>query len=166
MCNDCSYLGLIIIIVIICFCVRTKGLGQLVSLLSMSKASIALPTEKSNEDWKEEFDMFACFCTLLLLLLWLVYLIIQYYKFFDRIQKTISLPFKECISATSHISYKMVLYLKNFNTYCYLYIAEVMKHPEKILTPTREIELYLAFNSSWCNSYVTLNNSDITLLFK
>ena len=159
-------LGIIIIIVIICFCVRMKGLGQMVSLISMPKASIALPIEKSNEDWKEEFDMFASLCTLLLLLLWLVYLILQYYKFFDRVQKTISLPFKECVSATSPPSYKIVLYLKNFNTYCYLYIAEVMKYPEKILTPTRETELYLAFHSSWCNSYVTLNNNDITLIFK
>ena len=86
-------LGLIIIIVIICFCVRMKGLGQLVSFLSMSKVSIALPIEKSNEDWKEEFDMFASLCTLSLLLLWLIYLILHYYKFFDRVQKTVSLPF-------------------------------------------------------------------------
>ena len=60
----------------------------------------------------------------------------------------------------------IVLYLKNFNTYFYLYIAEVMKYPEKILTPTRETELNLVFHSSWCNSYVTWNNNDITLIFK
>ena len=104
--------GIIIIIVIICFCVKMKGFGQMVSLISMPKASIALPIEKSNEDLKEEFDKFASLCTLSLLLLWLVYLILQYYKFFDRVQKTISLPFKECVSATSPPSYKIVLYLK------------------------------------------------------
>ena len=93
-------LGIIVIIGIICFCVRLKGLGQLMSLISMPKVSSALPIVKSNEDWKEEYDMFASFCTLLLLLLWLVYLFLQYYKFFDRVQKTISLPFKECVSAT------------------------------------------------------------------
>ena len=49
--------GIIIIIVIICFCVKMKGLGHMVSLISIPKASIALPIEKLNEDWKEEFDM-------------------------------------------------------------------------------------------------------------
>ena len=62
-------LGIIVIMVIICFCVRMKGLGQVVSLVSMPKESIALPIEKSNEDWKEKIDMFASVCTLLLLLL-------------------------------------------------------------------------------------------------
>ena len=142
-----------------------NGLCQLVLLLYMPKASIALPIEKSNEDWREEFDMFASLCTLSWSLLWLVYLILHYYKFFDGVQNTISLPLKECVSATSPPAYNIRLYLKKFNTYCYLYITEVMKYQEKILT-TRETELYLAFHSSWCNAYVTLNNNDITLILK
>ena len=46
-------LGIIVIIMIICFCVRMKGLGQMVSLIYMPKVSSVLTIEKSNEDWKE-----------------------------------------------------------------------------------------------------------------
>ena len=142
-----------------------KNLGQLVSLLSISKTTTALPIYRTN-DWKEEFDIFTSVCTLILLILLLIYLILQYYKFFERVQKTISLPFNECVSVSSPPSYKIVLYLSNFNTYCYLYIAEVMKYPERIVTQATDTELYLTFHSNYCNSYVTLNNNDITLLFK
>ena len=155
-------LGVIIFIFIICFCVRMKNLGQLVSLLSISKTTTALPIYRTNY-WKEEFDIFTSVCTLILLL---IYLILQYYKFFERVQKTISLPFNECVSVSSPPSYKIVLYLSNFNTYCYLYIAEVMKYPERIVTQATDTELYLTFHSNYCNSYVTLNYNDITLLFK
>ena len=55
-------------------------------------------------------DMFPSFCTFSLLMIWLLYLILQNYKFFDSVQKTSYLPFKECVSATSPLYYKLVLH--------------------------------------------------------
>ena len=50
-------LGIIITIVIICFCIRMKGLDKLVSLIAMCKSSTELPVDKMNDYWKEEFDV-------------------------------------------------------------------------------------------------------------
>ena len=58
------------------------------------------------------------------------------------------------------------MYLSNLYTYCYLYRAKFIKYPERIVTQATDTELYLTFHSNYCNSYVTLNNNNKTLMFK
>ena len=51
-------IGIIIISVIIFLFSRTKRIGQLVSLLSISEATNALLISESNDEWDNQFDTF------------------------------------------------------------------------------------------------------------
>ena len=110
--------GIIVILVIIYVSIRTKKLGQLISLLSLSRkseaASIDFATGKS-----EYFEFFAGVCTVILLAAWMVYMVLRYYKLCKRIYRTATLPFQECISARNPPSWKLALYISSFNSYCY-----------------------------------------------
>ena len=167
----CAYMspiiGIIVVAVVLFFCIRTRRLGQLLSLLSISKSSEALPLGDSKDaNYSELLDFIASIGSLFLIVLGLIYLCVKYYKLFVRLQRTISLPFNECISARSPPSYKIALYLSSFNSYCYLYIDNVLKYPEKVVTVQIDTEIKLTFHSTMCNSYVSLNNTDITLVLK
>ena len=41
-----------------------------------------------------------------------------------------------------------------------------MKYPEKVVTVQIDTEIKLTFHSTMCNSYVSLNNTNITLVLK
>ena len=94
--------GIIIISVIIYLCCRTKKIGQLVSLLSISKATNALPISEFNDEWDYEFGAFTSVVIIIILLI--VYLSIRYYKLGRRVFNHLALPFTECISARRQIS--------------------------------------------------------------
>ena len=97
-----------------------------------TKTTNAAPLS-DDSDLSGFYDIFASICTLVLLLLWLTYLILRYYKFFQRIKRTATLPFTECVTATKPPSWKIVIYISNFNNYCYLYIDSVLHYPESVL---------------------------------
>ena len=139
-------------------CARTKKLEQLILLLSLSRTTNAAPI-RDDSRVLEFYDIFASICIVILLLLWLIYLILRYYTFFQRIRRTVTLPFTECITASEPPSWKLVLYLSNFNNYFYLYIDNVLHYPESIITSIAGTELSLTYHSNVCNSYVTLNNN-------
>ena len=80
--------------------------------------------------------------------------------------RTITLPFQECVSAAKPPSYKVVLYLNSFNSYCYLYIDNVLKYPEGVVTQQLDTVITLTYHSTICNSFVTLDNTDISLATK
>ena len=158
-------LAIIVLGLILFVCIRNKKLGQLISLLSLSKTTNAAPLS-DDSDLSGFYDIFASICTLVLLLLWLTYLILRYYKFFQRIKRTATLPFTECVTATKPPSWKIVIYISNFNNYCYLYIDSVLHYPESVVTSSPTTQLSLTYHANICNSYVTLNNQDLTLLTK
>ena len=70
----CAMLALIlgVIIIIICFCFRMKNVGQLISLLSISKTTTVLYIERMIG---KRNSIFTSICTLILLILLLIYLI-------------------------------------------------------------------------------------------
>ena len=157
--------AVVVIGVIIYVSVRTKKLGQLISLLSLSKTIEAAPISSTTEN-ADYYDFFTNICTVILLVLWALYLFLRYYKFFCRVRRTITLPFNECVSASNPPSWKLVLYLSSFNTYCYLYIDQILRYPDQVITSFINTELSLTFHSNICNTYVSLNNPDITLITK
>ena len=126
--------GIIIISVVIFLCCRTKNIGQIVSLLSISKATNAFPMNESSDEKDYEFDAFTSVSIIIFLFLWGVYLIIQYYKFDRRVFNHLALTFTECISDKNPPKWKLILSLSNCNIYCYLHITEVLTYPDLIVT--------------------------------
>ena len=118
--------GIIIISVIIFLCCRTKKIGQLVSLLSMSKVTQAYPI---NDECDYEFDTFTNVLIIIIVCVWIVYLSIRYYKLGRRVFNHLSLSCTECITAKRPDKLKLILHLSNFNHYCYLYITEIITYP-------------------------------------
>ena len=168
----CAFLapiiGVIVLAVILYFCIKTKKLGQLVSFLTLSQNTTqALPINEKSSDYEETFDIVASIGTSFLLVFGLLYLILKYYIHFVRIHRSISLPFNECVLVKQPPSYKIaLLYISSFNSYCYLYIDNVLKYPEQVVTQQLDTVIRLTFHSTLCNTYVTLNNTDITLVTK
>ena len=160
-------IGVIVVLFIVFISIKTKGLGQLISLISLSKSTQALPVNDNNNFISSEwYDLAASVCTAVLLGLWLLYLSLRYYRLFLRMYRTITLPFHECVSAAKPPSYKVVLYLSSFNSYCYLYIDNVLKYPEGVVTQQLDTVITLTYHSTICNSFVTLDNTDISLVTK
>ena len=61
---------------------------------------------------------------------------------------------------------KLILHLSNFNTYCYLYLTEIITYPDSIVTQSRDTNLYITFHSILCNPYLKISNKDITPISK
>ena len=158
--------GIMIISVIIFLCCRTKKIGHLVSLLSISKATNAFPISDFNDKWDYECDTFASVLIIIILCVWIAYLSIRYYKLGRRVVNHLAFPFTECISTRSPDKLKLILHLSNFNNYCYLYITEIITYPDSIVTQSKDTNLYLTFHSNFCNPYLTISNKDITLISK
>ena len=83
---------------------------------------------------------------MILLFLWIMYLLLQYCIFLERVSSNIALSFRECISASKSPTLKLVLYLSNFNTYYYVYITEIFNYPESVVTHVEGPNLYLIFH--------------------
>ena len=125
--------GIIIISVIIFLCCRMKKIGHLVSLLSLSKVTKAVPINEMVEcDY--ELDMFTSVLIIIILCVWIVYLSIRYYELGRTLFNHLSLPCTECIPAKRPDKLKLILHLSNFNNYCYLYITEIITYPDSIVT--------------------------------
>ena len=154
---------IILISVIIFVCCRTKKIGQLVSLLSLSKVTKASPLKEIDEC---EFDTFTSVLIIIILCVWIVYLSIRYYKLGRRVFNHLSLPCTECISAKRPDKLRLILHLSNFNNYGYLYITEIITYPDLIVTQSQDNNLYVTFHSSFCNPYLTISNKVITLISK
>ena len=84
----------------------------------------------------------------------------NYYKVFKELRK---LRLYHLLSVTST---KLVIYINNFNNYCYLYIDSVLHYPESVVTSSPTTQLSVTYHANICNSYVTLNNQDLTFLTK
>ena len=111
-------IGVIVVLCIVFISIKTKRLGQLISLISLSKSTQALPVNDNNNFISSEwYDLAASACTAVLLGLWLLYLSLRYYRLFLRMYRTITLPFHECVSAAILPSYKVVLCLCSFNSF-------------------------------------------------
>ena len=81
--------GVIIISVIIFLFCRTKKIGQLVSLLSLSKVTKANPI---NDECDYEFDTFTSVLIIIIVCVWIVYLSLRYYELGIRVFNYLSLP--------------------------------------------------------------------------
>ena len=158
-----SIIVIVIVIVVIC---RTKKLGQMIALLSLSKNTNARPLTEEHTDHYDYFDYIINLGTVILLLLWLIYIVLRYYKLLRRIYRTVSLPFRECITASEPPSCKIVLYLSSLNNYCYIHIDNILQYPENAVTHTDNTKITLTYTSTLCGSHVKLNNNDIIIIAK
>ena len=83
---------------VIFLCCRTKKIGQLVSLLSLTSVTKACPIKEIVEcDY--QFDTFTSVLKIIILCVWIVYLSIRYCELGRRVFNHRSLPCTECISA-------------------------------------------------------------------
>ena len=131
---------------IIFLCSRTKKIGQLVSLLSLSKVTKS-DTIIEMDECDYEFDTFTS--VLIILCVWIVYLSIRYYELGWGVFNHLSLPCTECISARRPDKLKLILHLSNFNNYCYLYITEIITYPDLIVSQSQDPNLDLTFYSNF-----------------
>ena len=156
-------LAILATMVTLFFCVRTRKLGQLMSLMALTKNVEAAPLNTMTVDFTENFDLLSCIGVIIIFTLLLFYICIRYYKLFTRLRHTISLPFSECVSAREQPSWKLALYLSNFKTYCYLYVDNILQYPDSVTTETANVPLTVTLHDNWFNSFITLNMEDIHL---
>ena len=65
----------------------------------MSKATHGFPISESDDECDNELNTFNIVWVIIFLFLWVVYLIIQYYRFSRRVFNHLALSFTERISA-------------------------------------------------------------------
>ena len=148
---------------ILYFLVKTKKLGQMVSLLSLPKTvNASLP--KENYEIFENSNGYLTIGIVVLIILWMIYLMFKYYKLFMKVRNTVSLPFRECMLAEKPPSWKITLFVSSLDHYCYLFVENILKYPDAIVSQSQDVNLLLTYRSGFCNSYVTLNKGDLKII--
>lgn len=155
---------IIIIITIICFLVKTKRIGQLVTLSNLVRRGEALPIDNVNDN--STIDLITDYITLAVLILIFVYCIIKYYHLLRTFIQTISLPFTECMTTRKNQQLKIILYIHNVRTYCYIYIdsLDLTNLPSNIQILGRNKDVKLTYHNSLLSSYITFSDQKQLLL--
>ena len=147
---------ILVIIITICLVMRTKKIGQLVSLLTMApptNAALIDSTTCNHIDFISE-------CIILLVSLnILIYWCVKNYTLLCKFINVLSLPFQECISTRNSPKLHLILYISNLKDYSYLYIDTLqfcLPHNVSIMADTDGLEINM--HSSFCTSYITMSN--------
>ena len=146
---------IIVIIITICLVLRTKKIGQLVSLLTLAKPTDALML---GDNTCGTLDLIAECMILLIAISILAYWCAKKYCLLRKFVNVMSLPFTECINTRPSQKLQLILYISNLRDYSYIYIDSLqfcLPQDISVLGDTKDFEINL--HNSMCTSYVSIS---------
>ena len=150
----------IVVIVIIVFTIKTKRLSQLLVVMGLVKKTNAL--ENTCTPYYLQI-MTECFLIILLISA-LIFYCIKYLRFFEKIKRQTTLPFRECLSVSPPNKQRIMLYLSNLTEYCYLYLDNITDcPPDKIKVIPSEEQFIFTLHNSCCAHYITCNPNTVKI---
>ena len=145
-----------IVIIAVVFFAKTKNMSKLLTMATLFKSSRAAPV---NYTVPEILDITTESIVLLIVILTLCYIILKYFRLFQKLQKYITLPCNSCLSLSEEIAPKIeiLFHIENIKDYCMIYVDSLnYSHISKIKIAAEETVTF-TFHSGCLTNYLTIN---------
>ena len=148
-------LGFLVFILTFVFLFKTNNLRRLIGLASLIKTSDAAPILKTT---REIIEISTDAIILLFAILAIVYLLLRYFKTFQKFKNYLTIPFNSCITVKNTPRIEVILYIESFKNHCMIYIDS--------LTYTKSSDIKVNINEQPLNptlhcgcltNYITFN---------